>query len=84
MAIFLKRHFGLEEAHFWAMTAEVVKEYQREHPQHAERYRCFDVFTPEWEVEALTRRRLFGDKQPQVKKVPNPLAAFAPEGERAC
>lgn len=84
MAIFLKRHFGLEEAHFWAMTAEVVKEYQREHPQHAKRYRCFDVFTPEWEVEALTRRRLFGDEQPQVKKVPNPLAAFAPEGEREC
>jgi siderophore synthetase component len=84
MAIFLKRHFGLEETHFWAMAAEVVKEYQREHPQHAERYRCFDVFTPEWEVEALTRRRLFGDEQPQVKKVPNPLAAYAPEGARVC
>lgn len=84
MAIFLKRHFGLEETHFWAMAAEVIKEYQREHPQHAERYRCFDVFTPEWEVEALTRRRLFGDEQPQVKKVPNPLAAYAPEGARVC
>lgn len=77
MAIFLHRHFGLEESRFWAMTAAVIKQYQRAHPEHAERYHCFDVFVPEWEVEALTRRRLFGDEQPQVKQVPNPLAAYA-------
>lgn len=77
MAIFLHRHFGLEESRFWAMTAAVVKDYQSAHPEHAERYQCFDVFAPEWEVEALTRRRLFGDEQPQVKQVPNPLAAYA-------
>lgn len=77
MAIFLHRYFGLGESRFWAMTAEVIIEYQRAHPEHTERYQCFDVFVPEWEVEALTRRRLFGDEQPQVKQVPNPLAAYA-------
>ncbi|MBB3141526.1 IucA/IucC family protein [Halomonas organivorans] len=84
MAIFLHRHFGLDEPAFWAMAADTIKAYQRAHPQHAERYRCFDVFAPTWEVEALTRRRLFGDDDPQVKHVPNPLAAFAPEEEAAC
>ncbi|MCK0713891.1 IucA/IucC family protein [Chromohalobacter sarecensis] len=84
MAIFLQRHFGLQESRFWAMAADAIKAYQRAHPQHAERYRCFDVFAPWWEVEALTRRRLFGDDTPQIKHVPNPLAAFAPGKEAAC
>ncbi|MGQ7261556.1 IucA/IucC family protein [Vreelandella sp. V005] len=83
IAIFLHRHFGLEESRFWSMTAAVIKEYQHAHPEHAERYDCFDVFVPDWEVEALTRRRLFGDGQPQVKQVPNPLAAYALR-EAAC
>ncbi|WP_249978631.1 IucA/IucC family protein [Vreelandella olivaria] len=84
IAIFLHRHFGLEESRFWSITAEVVTQYQRANPQHAERYRCFDVFAPEWEVEALTRRRLFGDEQPQVKRVPNPLAVYALRREAVC
>lgn len=84
MAIFLHRHFGFEESRFWSITAEVVKQYQRDNPQHEERYRCFDIFAPEWEVEALTRRRLFGDDRPQVKSVPNPMAAYAPGGETSC
>jgi len=84
MAIFLQRHFSLEESRFWAMTAGVIREYQRAHPEHAERYQCFDVFAPEWEVEALTRRRLFGDERPQVKQVPNPLAAYAEMEEAPC
>lgn len=84
MAIFLHRYFGLEESRFWAMTADVIKAYQRAHPRHAKRYRCFDVFAPRWEVEALTRRRLFGDAAPQVKHVPNPLAVHAPGEEASC
>lgn len=84
MAIFLQRYFGLDESKFWAMTADVIKAYQRSHPQHAKRYRCFDVFAPRWEVEALTRRRLFGDDAPQVKHVPNPLAVHAPGEEASC
>ncbi|PRY66615.1 siderophore synthetase component [Vreelandella songnenensis] len=84
MAIFLQRHYGLEESRFWAMTATVIKEYQRAHPEHAKRYQCFDVFAPEWEVEALTRRRLFGDERPQVKQVPNPLATYAEPREIPC
>lgn len=84
MAIFLHRHFGLDESLFWAMTAEAIKAYQRAHPQHGDRYRCFDVFAPRWEVEAPARRRLFGDGDPQVKHVPNPLAPFAPGEEASC
>lgn len=84
MAIFLRRHFGLDEDAFWSMTAKVIIAYQRAHPQHAERYQRFDVFAPTWEVEALTRRRLFGDGELQVKRVPNPLAAHQPDKETTC
>ncbi|WP_445619719.1 IucA/IucC family protein [Kushneria sp. Sum13] len=77
MAIFLRRHYGLEESRFWALTAQVIRDYQQAHPQHAERFARFDVFNADYEVEALTRRRLFGDETPQIIRVPSPLRPFA-------
>lgn len=76
MAIFLARHYALPEREFWAMTAKVVQEYQQRHPQHAARFRAFDVFAPTFQVEELTKRRLLGDSEPRFRQVPNPLHAF--------
>lgn len=75
-AIFLARHYALPEKEFWAMTAKVVREYQRRHPQHAERFQAFDVFAPTFQVEELTKRRLLGDSEPRFRQVPNPLHEF--------
>jgi len=79
MAIFLHQQYGLAEARFWQMTAEVITDYQRRHPQHAQRYALFDVFAPHYEVEELTKRRLLGDGERRFKPVPNPLHPFRPQ-----
>lgn len=75
-AIFLARHYGLPEQEFWSMTARLVHQYQQRHPQHAERFRAFDVFAPTFQVEELTKRRLLGDGEPRFRQVPNPLHQF--------
>lgn len=81
MAIFLRQHYQREESRFWEMTAEVVADYQRRHPQNTQRYALFDVFAPRYEVEELTKRRLLGDGERRFKPVPNPFYPFRP---RAC
>lgn len=75
-AIFLARHYALPETEFWAMTARLIRSYQQRHPQHAERFRAFDVFAPTFQVEELTKRRLLGDSEPRFRQVPNPLHPF--------
>ncbi len=78
MAIFLRQHYHLDEGEFWRMTADVVLDYQREHPQHAARFEAFDVFAAEYEVEELTKRRLLGDGERRFKHVPNPMHRHGP------
>ncbi|RCK27804.1 IucA/IucC family protein [Thalassospira lucentensis] len=78
IGIFLDSNYGLAEQWFWKTTAGVIREYQEQNPQHAERYQCFDVFAPTIQVEELTRRRLFGDSEPRFMDVANPLYAYRP------
>jgi siderophore synthetase component len=76
LCMFLEEHFGLDEAEFWRITAGVIREYEREHPQHRERFEQFDLFADTIQVEQLTKRRLFGDTEFRVHDVPNPLSRF--------
>lgn len=78
IGIFLNTRYGLDEQWFWKTTADIIKEYQVKNPQHAERYKCFDVFAPTIQVEELTKRRLFGDGEPRFINVANPLHAYRP------
>lgn len=78
LAIFLARHYQLPERDFWSMTAKVIRDYQARHPQHEARFKAFDVFSENFQVEELAKRRLLGDSEPRFKKVPNPLHAFRP------
>jgi siderophore synthetase component len=77
-AIFMQRHYQLEEEVFWAMTADIIIAYQQTHPEHGSRYAAFDVFGPSFKVEELTKRRLLGDSEPRFRAVPNPLHNFRP------
>ncbi|WP_257110770.1 IucA/IucC family protein [Pseudomonas ficuserectae] len=79
MAIFLRQQYQLDEALFWHMTADVILDYQRAHPQHRERFELFDVFAPSYEVEELTKRRLLGDGERRFRSVPNPLHTYRPQ-----
>ncbi|OZG73306.1 AcsC protein [Hahella sp. CCB-MM4] len=78
LGIFLEQQYQLVETEFWSMTAKIILDYQSAYPEHAERYKAFDVFAETYQVEELTKRRLYGDSQPRFKQVPNPLYAFRP------
>jgi siderophore synthetase component len=78
LAIFLRLHYGMEEGEFWRMTAEVVLDYQRRHPQHAARFALFDLFASEYEIGEFAKRRLLGDGERRVRRVPNPLCRHRP------
>lgn len=76
LGLFLHRHFGFPEQRFWQGVAGVIEAWRGEHPEHAGRGRIFDLGVPTFEVEALTRRRLFGDAEAQIMHVANPLAGL--------
>lgn len=78
LGLFLDRNFGFPERRFWQGVAGVIEAWSGEHPEHAGRVRTFDLGVPAFEVEALTRRRLFGDAEAQVMHVANPLAGLLP------
>ena len=79
LCLFLNERYEVAEADFWRDAARVIHDYQQAHPEHRERFDCFDVFTPTFEIEELTKRRLLGDDEPRIKTVTNPLAAFKKE-----
>ncbi|MGB5887346.1 MAG: IucA/IucC family protein [Acinetobacter venetianus] len=76
IAIFLNQTYAVAEQDFWQWAAEVILEYQQQHPEHTERYQIFDVFADKLRIESLTKRRLFGDGRIQIKFVDNPLSPF--------
>lgn len=76
IAIFLNQTYAVVEQDFWQWVADVIQEYQQQHPEHSERYQIFDVFADKLRIESLTKRRLFGDGRIQIKFVDNPLAPF--------
>lgn len=76
IAIRLKQINDFDEALFWKKTADVIYDFQNRLPEHHERFAKFDVFAAEYCVESLTKRRLFGDSEPQFKQIINPLYAF--------
>jgi siderophore synthetase component len=78
LVIFLRLHYGLDEGEFWRMIADVILDYQRRHPQHAARFALFDLFASEYEIGEFAKRRLLGDGERRVRRVPNPLHTHRP------
>ncbi|KHF77767.1 putative siderophore S biosynthesis protein, AcsC [Acinetobacter sp. neg1] len=81
IAIFLNQTYSVAEQDFWQWAAEVIQDYQQQHPEHHQRYQIFDVFAEKLRIESLTKRRLFGDGRIQIKFVDNPLAPFKAQGK---
>ncbi|WP_248064566.1 IucA/IucC family protein [Paenibacillus silvae] len=65
--------FGLSEESFWQLCARVILDYQRQHPEYAERYDMFDLFAADALIEEMTKRRLYGDGELYFRKASNPL-----------
>ncbi|MBE1445840.1 IucA/IucC family protein [Paenibacillus sp. OAS669] len=76
LCFLLEDHYGLSEKAFWQMTAQLIHDYCRKHPQHEARFQAFDLFADTIEVEQLTARRLFGDTELRLQKASNPLRPY--------
>ncbi len=85
-----ERHLGVPSADFWSMVRAVIRGYQDQFPDHADRYELFDLSTPQIDRLCLNRNRLLLDGyrdrpgRPHVEAhgvVPNPLATspFSPD-----
>ncbi|HZG14853.1 MAG TPA: IucA/IucC family protein [Candidatus Bathyarchaeia archaeon] len=73
MGIFLNERYGLDEKHFWEMVAQVIRQYQEEHPEFHENFERYDLFSKTIQIEQLARRRLWKDIEVDPRPVPNPL-----------
>jgi siderophore synthetase component len=76
LAMFIRRHYQLDEAIFWSSACDAIEQYQDRFADLQERFALFDVFTPEIQVEQLTTRRLLPDTELRLHQVDNPLAQF--------
>ncbi|GAS85099.1 IucA/IucC family protein [Paenibacillus amylolyticus] len=65
--------FGLSEEAFWQLCAGVIVDYQKQHPEYAERFVAFDLFAEDALIEEMTKRRLYGDGELYFRKASNPL-----------
>ncbi|TWE11732.1 siderophore synthetase component [Rudaeicoccus suwonensis] len=79
----------LSESDFWREVAGVSAEYQREHPELADRFAEFDVFADDFALSCLNRLQLRNNQQmvdladpagalQLVGTLRNPLAAYRP------
>lgn len=75
IAWFLDQNYALNESWFWSTAAQIVLGYQARFPHLSQRFQIFDLFADTFQVEQLTKRRLFPDTEFRLQSVPNPLAS---------
>ncbi|WP_019810492.1 IucA/IucC family protein [Saccharomonospora halophila] len=82
LAPLVEEHVGIPEREFWAMVRQQVLDHQAAFPELGERFRMFDLLTPEIERLCLNRNRLLLDgyrdrpERPHAAvygTIPNPL-----------
>jgi siderophore synthetase component len=76
LSLFLREHYGLLEADFWARIATCIFAYQARHPELASRFAAFDLFAATIQVEQLAKRRLFAETEARLQQVSNPLYRY--------
>lgn len=82
LSLFLRQHYGLTEADFWARIAACIFGYQARHPELASRFASFDLFAPTILVEQLAKRRLFAETEARLQAVPNPLHGYRQQARK--
>jgi siderophore synthetase component len=90
LARIFERHLDVPSADFWTAVRTVIRAYQDQFPEHADRYELFDLTTPQIDRLCLNRNRLLLDgyrdraDRPHVEAhgvVPNPLAPSQVEAD---
>ncbi|WP_288430823.1 IucA/IucC family siderophore biosynthesis protein [uncultured Agrobacterium sp.] len=78
----------MHEDQFWGLVAQCFRDYQKEHPQHAEKYQRYDFFAERFVRNCLNRLQLNNNQQmldllnPEdslqyIGELENPLARFS-------
>ncbi|CUU58601.1 aerobactin synthase [Parafrankia irregularis] len=92
-SVVVEDHLGIAEPQFWAMVRDAVLDYQRAHPELADRFALIDLLAPSFDRVCLNREQLSGagfheragrDAQFDVLHgmVANPLVATGTPGDR--
>jgi siderophore synthetase component len=63
LAQILYEHGGYTEHEFWQQVADCILDYQRDHPQFAEKFRRYDLFAPEFARSCLNRLQLKNNRE---------------------
>lgn len=82
LAPLVEQHLGVTESRFWTLVRDEVLAYQQRFPELSQRFRMFDLMTPEIDRLCLNRNRLLLDtyrdrpERPHAAvhgTIPNPL-----------
>lgn len=63
IAAILEEQGGFPEQRFWPLVAECVIDYQQAHPEMADKFAKYDLFTPEFTRSCLNRLQLNNNQQ---------------------
>ncbi|MFM2415446.1 MAG: hypothetical protein RL385_169 [Pseudomonadota bacterium] len=95
LAPLLELQAGFPAERFWQLVADCIVTYQTEHPELAEKFRRYDLFSSEFTLNCLNRLQLKnhremvdmnadepGDSLQFAGTLRNPIARFAPQSAR--
>ncbi|REK71142.1 IucA/IucC family protein [Paenibacillus paeoniae] len=70
---FAASRFPIGERELWSTVAGELKTYQSSFPSMKERFDSLGLFAPEYVIEPLVQRRMFGGTKVAPRPAPNPL-----------
>lgn len=71
---FMARRYPIGERELWAMVAQELETYQTSFPALQERFDLLGIFAPQYTIEPLVQRRMFGGTKIAPRPAPNPLS----------
>ncbi|RJE87515.1 siderophore biosynthesis protein [Paenibacillus sp. 1011MAR3C5] len=71
---FAASRFPIGERELWAIVAEELDSYRASFPALQERFDLLRIFAPEYVIEPLVQRRMFGGTKIAPRPAPNPLS----------
>ncbi|RJX38902.1 siderophore biosynthesis protein [Paenibacillus pinisoli] len=75
---FMASRYPIGERELWTVVAEELETYQASFPALQERFDSLGIFAPQYAIEPLVQRRMFGGTKIMPRPAPNPLSQVRP------